>query len=173
MDAMRNEFLKDQTRQIKYFLLKFPTPSDSESGKLELSAKPIISPDSDETELFFKTPEVVAHHAEVKPEMHHQFAAWNVVRLDVKVNKRGKPDAGPKMSKAQVLRVQKAADALAAKHLEAIQHQQLLVLQQQHEYQQELARKQLAYQQAQFEAGLGPQPGGPQSGDAHMGGTSS
>jgi hypothetical protein len=39
--------------------------------------------------------------------MNHQYAAWNVARLDVDPNKRGKPDVAPKISKAQAARLRK------------------------------------------------------------------
>ena len=38
----------------------------------------------------------------------NQYACWNVVRSDVDSSKRGRPDIGPKISKAQATRIRKA-----------------------------------------------------------------
>jgi hypothetical protein len=60
MDAARNKILNDPTRQIKYFLLKFPVPIDSHTGHLELSTRELFDNlEGDETELELLYPDIL------------------------------------------------------------------------------------------------------------------
>ena len=120
MDAARNRILDDPTRLIKYFYLRFPTPPDSQTSQLELSTKEIYDNyGGDETELDLVYTDFTVKHDE--HDMYHegqkvnlpfknQYASWNVVRSDVESSKRGRPDIGPKPSKAQAARIRKAAE---------------------------------------------------------------
>jgi hypothetical protein len=100
MDAARHTFIHDKTRHIKYFVLKFPVPPDSQTGRLEFSTKELYDCD-DETELELLYPYIEARHPKHPYKMQNQYASWNVVRLDVDPKKRGCPEFASTVSKAQ------------------------------------------------------------------------
>jgi hypothetical protein len=116
MDETRNKIMKDSSRLIKYFYLRFPTPTDSQTSKLELSTKEIYDNyGGDETELDMLYTDIHVRHAEhslnsKSLDFKNQYACWNVVRIDIESSKRGRPDVGPKISKAQATRIRKAAE---------------------------------------------------------------
>jgi hypothetical protein len=100
MDEARNKFLEDPSRHIRYTLLQFPEPSDSEGGRsFGLSTKEIANlSEADETELELNYFPVVSEHKDVG-KVENYMCVWNVVRLDIAPGKRGKPEEKP-MSKA-------------------------------------------------------------------------
>ena len=116
MDGARNKIMDDPSRLIKYFYLRFPTPPDSQTSKLELSTKEIYDNfGKDETELDMLYTDFTVEHDEhkllkEKLPFKYQYACWNVVRSDVDSSKRGRPDVGPKPSKAQATRIRKAQE---------------------------------------------------------------
>jgi hypothetical protein len=88
MDAARHTFVHDKTRHIKYFVLKFPVPIDSHTGRLEFSTRELYDCD-DEAKLQLLYPYIEATHSKHPYKMQNQYASWNVVRLDIEPRKRG------------------------------------------------------------------------------------
>lgn len=101
MDAARHAFINDKTRHIKYFVLKFPVPADSQTGRLEFSTRELYDCD-DEAKLMLLYPYIEAQHPKHPHPMQNQYASWNVVRLDVEPKKRGRLEKlAPTLSDAQ------------------------------------------------------------------------
>jgi hypothetical protein len=120
MDIARNKIWKHPERLIKHFLLTFPVPNDSKTGYVQLSTKEIYNnSDDDIAELESLYPIAHVEHEQHDDTFHNQFAVWNVVRIDVECQKIGRPDIGPKVSKAHAARVRRDEESMSrASHQE-------------------------------------------------------
>jgi hypothetical protein len=111
MDIARNKIFRDPNRLIKHFLLNFPVPPDSRNGRVQLSTKEIYTNTDDESELELLYPEVAVEHIHHPVDFSNQFVVWNVARIDVESHRIGRPDTGPKISKAEAARLRKDEDS--------------------------------------------------------------
>ncbi len=97
IDDARHDFSQDKAaREWKYLVLDFPTDH-------RLSSKEIYDEAGEDEELELEIIPVVYSHPKIKGQGTQHWAAWKVVRTDLKVHKRGKIEVKSKKSKAAAL----------------------------------------------------------------------
>jgi hypothetical protein len=97
LDDARHSFEQDKAgREWKYLVLDFPTNH-------ELSSKVVYKEAGDDEELELEIIPIQYSHPNITGLGSEHWAAWKVVRTDLKVHKRGKLEVKSKQSKAAAL----------------------------------------------------------------------
>jgi hypothetical protein len=97
LDDARHVFFQNKAaREWKYLILDFPKDH-------ELSSKLIYDEAGEDEELELEIIPLVFSHPPIKGVGSQHWAAWKVVRTDLKVHKRGKMEVKSKKSKASGL----------------------------------------------------------------------
>jgi hypothetical protein len=97
IDDARHNFSQDKAaREWKYLVLDFPTDH-------HLSSKEIYDEAGEDEELELEIIPIVYSHPVIEGSGTQHWAAWKVVRTDLKVHKRGKIEVKSKKSKAAAL----------------------------------------------------------------------
>ena len=97
LDNARHYFVGEKSsREFKYILLNFPHGH-------ELSASEIYADAGGEEDMEIEILKIKFKHSSSTEEITQYYAAWKVARLDIRPDKRGKPDMPAKSKAAMAL----------------------------------------------------------------------